>query len=188
MHPKWMTARWSHGLLIAVSLPVLACAAPETAVPSASDDSVQEAASAVKPPRDIATEIEASKSALRADTRSGTSGGFEVSETRYYVGNTLVLVEEVISTAGNVQSVAAYYFDGDRLAFFRGRGTRTIHVPGEAETREEFSIELGYDLDGHVVDSMKVVNGSPAELEPLDYEAPKARAEMLLDQSESVQQ
>lgn len=138
-------------------------------------------AEAVGPaPRAIARDIEASKTTLRAETRRGSSGNVDVAETRYYVGSALVLVEEIVTSGDSGQSATAYYFDDDRLVFFRGRGTRTIFEPGAEERRERFDIEIGYDLDGNVVDSVKVIDGEPAGLEPLDYEAPKARAEMLL--------
>jgi hypothetical protein len=170
--------RLAVAILAAGCLLALACSAEKPVEePAPAPESTEAAGPA---PRDIARDIEASKTTLRTETRRGSSGAVDVSETRYYVGATLVLVEEIVGSAETGYSATAYYFDGDRLVFFRGRGTRTIFTPGVDERRESFDIEIGYDFDGNVVDSVKVINGEPAELEPLDFEAPKARAEMLL--------
>ncbi len=132
-------------------------------------------------PREIALGIDASKSELRSESKKGKAGELDVSETRFFVGSALVLVEEIVGAPDTGHSFGAYYFDDDRLVYFRGRGLRTIFIPGGAETRENFDIELGYDVEGNVVDSKKIIDGAPATLEPLDYEVPKVKASRLLD-------
>ena len=176
-------SRAAAAVLVAGSIVVFACAPAERQQQSAAvaePGSGSAAESAERAPRAIATDIEASKASLRAETRTGSSGGMTVSETRYHVGNALVLVEEIVGSPDAAQSAAAYYFDDDRLVFFRGRGTRTFFVPGSEERSESFDIEIGYDADGNVVDSVKVIDGESAALEPFDFEAPRARARMLL--------
>jgi hypothetical protein len=166
-------------ILVLCCLAALACAREEAS--SQEPAAVAPDRPAPGAPREIAVAIDASKPGLRAESRTGTAGGMAAGETRYYVGSTLVLVEEVVGTLDAGGSQTAFYFDDERLVFFRGRGTRTFFVPGGAETKERFDIEIGYDHDGNVVESSKTVDGAPAALEPLDWEAPKVRAGMLLD-------
>lgn len=169
----------------AICLAALSCAPAETPrAVAAKAPETSAAATSERSPRDIAARIDASKTALRSETRKGLAGSVDVSVTRYYVGNMLVLVEEIVGSPESGRSITAFYFDDDRLVFFRGRGTRTIFVPGGEPKRENFDIELGFDFDGGLVDSVKVIDGVPAAIEPLDYEAPKARARMLLDEEQ----
>ncbi len=171
-------------LIIPLVSLTIACAPNETspgeaAVATATDPAIASASTDPKP-RDIAFGIDASKPGLRGETKRRKDGEFDVTETRFYVGNTLVLIEETIIAPSGGANTTAYYFDDERLVFFRGRGSRTI-VENGSETRENFDIELGYDFDGKVVDSKKVINGRATSLEPFDYEAPKARAKVLVE-------
>ncbi len=132
-------------------------------------------------PRGRATEIESSKETLRTEARSSSVPGGALHITRYYVGRSLVLVEEILESPSLGRSESAYFFDDNRLIFFRGLGTRTIYGPDGKGVTERYDIELGFDAEGEVVDSKKIVNGSEAELQPLDWGAPAARARAILN-------